>query len=222
MAASRHRGIEETNMAQRIIKAIGAAALLASAAASAQPATPATPDQQAPVASNVVPERANGPGLGRRGNGRLQPPVLVDANGELVGRYIGGTALLAYAGEAMAIPLAWDTIDAQTQSGYFTWNGFAIVFTTPDCSGKAYGYPNYMTFGTRYVGQGVYDGNAKSWFAYVFDHNNMQVVTIGSMLQYDQWAKTMNCYASSGTMLYMPAIDTIALDAIARMPLKVE
>jgi hypothetical protein len=178
--------------------------------------------QETPIRSGVVPDKVNGNGSGRRGNGRLRPAVLVDANGELVGRFVENAALLEYQGEAMAIPLAWDARDPNTQSGYFTWGSVAIVFLTADCSGKAYGYPNYMTYGTRYVAQGVYDPNAKSWSAYVFDHDNMEVVTIGSRLQYDQWAKTMNCYTSSGTMLYMPAVDTIALDPIAKMPMRVE
>ncbi|MBK4738364.1 hypothetical protein [Noviherbaspirillum pedocola] len=178
--------------------------------------------QDTPVRSGVVPDKVYGNGSARRGNARLRPAVLVDANGELVGRFVENAALLEYQGDAMAVPLSWDARDPNTQSGYFTWGSVAIVFLTADCSGKAYGYPNYLTYGTRYVAQGVYDPNAKSWSAYVFDHNNMEVVTIGSRLQYDQWAKTMTCYTSSGTMLYMPAVDTIALDPIAKMPMKVE
>jgi hypothetical protein len=227
-------GEKEMEMSSGLMKEIAATALLASASlAWSQSATLAgaaptgLPDQaasaaqQAPVATNVVPEKVNGPGLGRHGNGRLLPAVLVDANGELVGRFVENAALLEYQGEALAIPLAWDAIDAHTASGYFTWGGYGPVFTTPDCTGKPYGYPNYMIYGTRYVAQSVYDPNTKSWSAYVFDHDNMQLVTIGSRLQYDQWAKTTNCYASSGQMLYMPAIDTISLDAFWKPPLKV-
>lgn len=173
-------------------------------------------------------EKPKNKGHGKPDKSIVSAVVVTDLAGKIIGRYWERNALLNYEDGLLPLPLAYETrIDPATKriqtTGYFTWGGGSLYFTTPNCTGTPHGILSYYV-GTKYISVSAKESATNGWTAYVFNREQGQLMTMYSSATYDSSTNMLNCWllGEGFTEFFAPAIDSFPLEEIGSPPLKIQ